>query len=256
MSRGEKPALCVHKTMKGPHDWHWAGEKGVSPRFAKLVLNPAPARLADLAEPCVPDAQSSSPGGASLLRRLQHRMLSDEALAREMQDGTAEVLTILFERYAASLFRIAKRILRNEAEAEDAIQQIFLDVFRSIRQFDPEKGSFKTWLMLFAYQRIFNCRRQLIARRFFDTDAFDDTFPSLTQSSGYSLPEAGLMVEQIMRALEPRQRRTIELIYYQGLTAEEVSRHTGESVRVVRHNLYRGIERIRRIFLGTNGDLK
>lgn len=64
------------------------------------------------------------------------------------------------------------------------------------------------------------------------------------------------MVEQIMRALEPRQRRTIELIYYQGLTAEEVSRHTGESVRVVRHNLYRGIERIRKMFSGANGDLK
>jgi len=235
-----------------------AGAYRVSPRVSKVVFNTAPARLADLAGSCVPDAQASGPEGTSLLRRLQHRILSDEALAREMQDGNAEVLTVLFERYAASLFRIAKRILRNEAEAEDAIQQVFLDVFRSIQQFDGEKGSFKNWLMLFAYQRIFNCRRSLIARRFLDTDAFDEllaeTFPPMRQS--YSLPEAGLMVEQIMRALEPRQRRTIELIYYEGLTAQEVSRRTGESVRVVRHNLYRGIERIRKIFCTTRGDAK
>jgi RNA polymerase sigma-70 factor, ECF subfamily len=223
--------------------------------MAKLVFNTAPVRLAEIADSCVPDAQSSALGRTSLLRRLQHKILSDEALAREMQDGSAEVLTILFERYAVSLFRIAKRILRNEAEAEDAVQQVFLDVFRSIRQFDPAKGSFKSWLMLFAYQRIFNCRRSLIARRFFDSDAFDElvaeAIPPISRS--YSLPEAGLLVEQIMRALEPRQRRTIELIYYEGLTAEEVSRSTGESVRVVRHNLYRGIERIRRIFAKEEG---
>ena len=228
----------------------------MSPRIAKLAFNTTPARLVDLAGSCVPDTQSSSTESVSLLRRLQYKILSDEALAGEMQDGNAEILTVLFDRYAASLFRIAKRILRNEAEAEDAIQQVFLDVFRSIRQFDPVKGSFKTWLMLFAYQRIFNCRRSLIARRFFDTDAFDElvaeTVPPMRRSS-YSLPEAGLLVEQIMRALEPRQRRTIELIYYEGLTADEVSRRTGESVRVVRHNLYRGIDRIRRIFSNSTG---
>jgi RNA polymerase sigma-70 factor (ECF subfamily) len=210
--------------------------------------------MAELADPCVLDGQNS---GASLLRRLQYRILSDEALVRDMQGGSAEVLAVLFERYAPSLYRIGRRILRNDAEAEDAVQQIFLDVFRAIRQFDPAKGSFKTWLMLFAYQRIFNCRRSLITRRFFDTDTFDELLvEGYPRSSDYSLPERGLMVEQILRALEPRQRRTIELIYYEGLTAEEVSRRTGESVRVVRHNLYRGLERIRKAFCHTKGDIK
>jgi RNA polymerase sigma-70 factor (ECF subfamily) len=50
--------------------------------------------------------------------------------------------------------------------------------------------------------------------------------------------------------LQPRQRRTIELIYYEGLTAEEVSIQTGETVRVVRHNLYRGLEKLRKSLSG------
>ena len=161
-------------------------------------------------------------------------------------------MAVLFERHASSLFRIARRILRNEAEAEDAIQQIFLDVFRSIQQFDPEKGGFKTWLLLFAYHRISNCRRSLAANRFFDTDSFDEllpaVFPLTERPFGYSLPEIRVLVDQVLSALQPRQRRTIELVYYQGLTAEEVSKRTGESVRVVRHNLYRGLEKLRKAF--------
>jgi RNA polymerase sigma-70 factor (ECF subfamily) len=148
------------------------------------------------------------------------------------------------------LLGVARRILRNDAEAEDAVQQIFLDVFRSIQQFDPEKASFKTWLFMFGYQRIFNCRRSLTANRFFDTDPFDELLPGLQLepkcSSGLSLTEMAVLIEQVLSRIPPRQRRTIELVYYEGLTAEEISVRTGETVRVVRHNLYRGLEKLRK----------
>lgn len=225
----------------------------MSSRIARLVFGAVPPRTAGLSGACVSDAGTEPvPAGISLIGLLRQRFLSDEALARHLQSGNADALTVLFERHASSLFRIARRILRNEAEAEDAVQQIFLDVFRSIQQFDPEKGGFKTWLLLFAYHRISNCRRSLAANRFFDTDPFDEllpaVFPLTERPFGYSLPEMSVLVEQVLSALQPRQRRTIELIYYQGLTAEEVSKRTGESVRVVRHNLYRGLEKLRKAF--------
>jgi RNA polymerase sigma-70 factor, ECF subfamily len=224
----------------------------VGSRIARLVLGGVPPR-ADFSDTCVSDAGiEATSSGTSLIGLLRQRFLSDEALARDLQSGNADALTVLFERHASSLFRIARRILRNEAEAEDAVQQTFFDVFRSIQQFDPEKGGFKTWLLLFAYQRISNCRRSLAANRFFDTDPFDEllpaVFPLTERSLGYSLPELSVLVEQVLRALQPRQRRTIELVYYEGLTAEEVSKRTGESVRVVRHNLYRGLEKLRKAF--------
>ena len=225
----------------------------MSSRIARLVLGAVPPRAADFPDTCVSDAGiEAAPSGTFFIGQLRQRFLSDEALARHLQSGNADALTVLFERHASSLFRIARRILRNEAEAEDAVQQTFLDVFRSIQKFDPEKGGFKTWLLLFAYQRISNCRRSLAANRFFDTDPFDEllpaVFPLTERSLGYSLPEISVLVEQVLRALQPRQRRTIELVYYEGLTAEEVSKRTGESVRVVRHNLYRGLEKLRNAF--------
>jgi RNA polymerase sigma-70 factor (ECF subfamily) len=175
-------------------------------------------------------------------------------LVKDLQGGNADALTVLFERHGAGLFKIARRILRNDADAEDAVQQVFLDVFRSIQQFDPNRGSFKTWLLLFGYQRVLNSRRSLAAHRAFDTDPFDELLPEVLQSFqrpfGYSLPEATLLIDQMLGTLQPRQRRTIELIYYEGLTADEISLRTGETVRVVRHNLYRGLERLRKALRG------
>jgi RNA polymerase sigma-70 factor, ECF subfamily len=234
--------------------YQYAGQGNkVSSRIARLVFGAVPPRAADFSEACVPGpGVEGTSSGPSLIGLLRLRFLSDEALARELQNGNADALTILFERHASTLFRIARRILRNEAEAEDAVQQTFLDVFRSIQQFNPDKGGFKTWLLLFAYQRISNCRRSLAAHRFFDSDPFDEllpaVFPLTERSLGYSLPELSVLVEQVLSALQPRQRRTIELVYYEGFTAEEVSKRTGESVRVVRHNLYRGLEKLRKDF--------
>jgi RNA polymerase sigma-70 factor, ECF subfamily len=107
---------------------------------------------------------------------------------------------------------------------------------------------------MFAYQRILNCRRALVAKRFFDTEPFDELLPEplhqSRRSPGYSVAEMSVLVEEVLSHLQLRQRRTLELIYYEGLTAEEVSVRTGETVRVVRHNLYRGLEKLRKALCG------
>jgi RNA polymerase sigma-70 factor, ECF subfamily len=229
----------------------------MSSRIARLVFGLLPARAAELGDACVAEAPVSfPPAKTALLGQLQQKLLSDEALAEHLQSGNADALTVLFERHSPLLFGIARRILRNGTEAEDAVQQVFLDVFRSIQQFDPEKGEFKSWLLMFGYQRILNCRRALVSNRFFDTDSFDEVLPELLHRSpgslGYSLAEMSVLVEQVLGHLQPRQRRTIELIYYEGLTAEEVSIRTGETVRVVRHNLYRGLEKLRKTLRGVS----
>jgi RNA polymerase sigma-70 factor (ECF subfamily) len=221
----------------------------MSSRMARLVFELLPARTGDFGPVCVADVPAAA---LPLLSQLRQKLLSDEALVEHLQSGRADALTVLFERHSPLLFAIARRILRNRAEAEDAVQQIFLDIFRSIQQFDPKKGDFKTWLLMFGYQRILNCRRGLVSRRFFDTGPFDELLPAsyAERPTGYSPAEASVLVEQALSHLQARQRRTIELIYYEGLTADEVSLRTGETVRVVRHNLYRGLEKLRKALGG------
>jgi RNA polymerase sigma-70 factor (ECF subfamily) len=182
----------------------------------------------------------------SLLSGLKQHFSSDEELAEQLQSGETDALGVLFNRHSGLLFGIARRILRNNTDAEDAVQQIFLDVFRSIHQFDREKGTFKTWLLMFAYHRTFNSRRSQIAKRFFNTDPLEEGIPECqAEPRGRSIAENSILAGQLLKSLNPRQRRTIELVYYEGLTPEEISVRTGDSIRVVRHNLYRGLEKLR-----------
>jgi RNA polymerase sigma-70 factor (ECF subfamily) len=212
-------------------------------------LNIEAALISETAAECGRIPAAPPEAESSFLSEIMQRLCSDEELADQLQSGNADALAVLFRRHSPLLFGIAQRILRNDTEAEDVVQQIFLDVFRSIHQFDPEKGTFKTWLLMFAYHRTFNSRRSQIANRFFDTDPLEENRPGL-RAPGMegSTAETSILVAQVLKSLQPRQRRTIELVYYEGLTAEEVSSRTGESVRVVRHNLYRGLDKLRKAF--------
>lgn len=193
--------------------------------------------------------------GSSLLGRLRLRLRTDEELIAELIEGESDALTVLFERHSPLVFRVARRVLRNDAEAEDAVQQVFLDIFRSAEQFDPLKGSFKSWLLQFAYHRSFNSRRRLRARGYYDSDSIDDVLPKeLLEGANRPFPMASsdmvILVGQALNRVQPRQRRAIELTYYKGLTAEQTSEVTGESVSVVRHNIYRGLETLRSVLFG------
>jgi RNA polymerase sigma-70 factor (ECF subfamily) len=146
---------------------------------------------------------------------------------------------------------MARRVLRDRAEAEDTVQQIFLDFYRSAEKFDPEKGTFKSWLLMFSYCRVLNRKRQLQSRAFYASDSLEEFSPEIAHARERTFPfntaEATCLVEEALNLIKPRQRRVIELVYYEGLTSDEVAKRTGESVRVVRHHLYRGLDKIRSV---------
>lgn len=219
----------------------------MSSRTAKLLA--ISTSLAQTDERACTTAQAVKPAAKSLLRYLKLKLKADEALVKDLLLNQPDALTVLFERHSALVFRIARRILNNDVEAEDIVQQVFLDLFRAADQFRPEKGSFKSWLLMFTYHRAFNRRRQLRTRSFYDSGSIEDLPHELAEGAGRSLglapAEAAILVEQMLTQIQPRQRRIIELTYYEGLTAEQASDVTGESVRVVRHNLYRGLHNLR-----------
>jgi len=74
------------------------------------------------------------------------------------------------ERHSALVFRIARAILRDDGEAEETVQRVFLDVFRAVNQFNPARGSFKTWLLQYAYHRTINRREHLQANHFYNRE--------------------------------------------------------------------------------------
>jgi len=197
-------------------------------------------------------SDSGSPSQRDPLCRL--RALGDEELAGELARERHDALTVLFERHSGLVFRIARRILRNDGEAEETVQQVFLNVYRSIGQFDPEKGTFKTWLLQFAYHRAINRREHLISKRFYDAEQLDEEWIEGNQGEVGKLlqqspQETSHLINQLLIAIKPAQRTVIELTFFHGLTAEEIAERTGQTASVVRHNLYRGLKKLRSLLV-------
>ena len=175
--------------------------------------------------------------------------LSDEQLMAELRAGNNDALAVLFDRYHRLVLSIALRIVRDPGEAEDVMQTVFLDVFRSVAQFDPAKGSTKVWLLQYAYHRAINRRQHLIGRSFYSQEDIEEVASVLPQGRSsfgqLTTSELRRLVEEALATLGGVQKRVIELASYEGFTMREISDKTGDSLVAVRHHYYRGLEKLR-----------
>lgn len=182
------------------------------------------------------------------------RMLGDVELVAALQNGCNDALAILFERHSPLVFHVARTIVKDEGEAEETVQQVFFDLFRAIGQFRPERGTFKTWMLQFAYHRSINRRQHLLVNKFYNSEELNEAvcgglFKSASDLQLLSPQETARFIQQMLATLKRQQRRVIELTYFEGLTAEEIAAQIGETASVVRHQLYRGLSKLRFILL-------
>src|SRR5580698_8636433 len=92
---------------------------------------------------------------------------SDESLIAQVCAGDREALAALFERYARLTRSVAGRILRDAAEAEDLVQDLFLYIELKCGIFDSSKSTARSWIVQMTYHRAIDRRRYLIARQFY-----------------------------------------------------------------------------------------
>jgi RNA polymerase sigma-70 factor, ECF subfamily len=180
----------------------------------------------------------------------------DSELVRQLIAGNDDALAVIVDRYQRLVFSVALRIVKDEGEAEDVVQTVFVDIFKRAEQYDPSRGTLKVWLLQYAYSRSINRRHYLEQRQFYSQTDADEVigFSYLTganRSDGLSTPEAGHLVAQSLRSLNTNQQSAITLVYFQGLTLEEAAEKTGETLAAIRHHYYRGLMKLRE-FISSN----
>jgi RNA polymerase sigma-70 factor, ECF subfamily len=179
--------------------------------------------------------------------------MSDEQLMTSLQQGRADALAVLFDRYQKLVLSVALKIVRDPGEAEDVTQTVFLDVYRAVAQFDPHKGNTKVWLMQYAYHRAINRRQHLQGREFYKNAELEEleTRPVEAHGTlGLSSPETRALVRQSMGSLSDKQKSVIEMACYEGLSMREIADRTGDSFVTVRHHYYRGLQKLRSFISG------
>ena len=182
---------------------------------------------------------------------------SDEALMARICDGDKEALASLFRRYSRILRGVALRVLRDQSEADDLLQDVFVLIHHLCRTFDSSKGSAQFWILQMAYRRAISRRRYLNSRHFYTRVELDDQAihavePRRRDSDepiGQMLVELDL--QRLLGALTEDQQRTLRLHFIEGYTLDEIAKMLGQTKGNVRHHSFRGLERLRKlIFAG------
>lgn len=177
--------------------------------------------------------------------------LSDEDLVLRAEAGDRAAVGLLFDRYSDLVFGIGLRILHDRCEAEDLVQEVFLNLFEKVKGFDPSKGCGRTWIVQIAYRRAFDRRTYLTRRSFYDGTDVERVKNTLQGAMGLEDHIANLVTgEQLHAAFEElneKQRETLQMYFFEGLDLREISEHLGETLENTRHFYYRGLERLRKV---------
>jgi RNA polymerase sigma-70 factor (ECF subfamily) len=161
-------------------------------------------------QPIVPDSATSA-FGVPIVRKPN---MTDEDVMERLRNGDPNALPILFDRFHRLVMKIGLRILRDAGEAEDVMQEIFLEIFNKAGQFDSAKGSAKTWILQYAYHRSLSRRQYLALRNFYDrhqTTELEVLESNRVDTSwrGLTFEEWRRVIQQGLATLHEKQRKTV-----------------------------------------------
>lgn len=170
-----------------------------------------------------------------------------ESLMARIARGEDAAVAEVVEQYGSLVWAIARRLTRNPSDAEDAVQEIFTDVWRSAHRFDPAAGSEKVFVTMIARRRLIDRMRRVANRvQTESTDVLDEL--------GYHTPdtaaEIGVEAERAARALaglRPEQRKVIELGLLHGLSHSDIASLTGMPLGTVKTFMRRGLIQMRQM---------
>lgn len=166
-------------------------------------------------------------------------------------------MSCLFRRYARTLYSIGRRILRDIAEAEDLVQEVFVYVHRKHGLYDSSRGTARSWIFQIAYTQAFLRRRQLKSHGFYAlaiTDVRGKTEIQTHAGTEYDRSVEGLFGrtgwKQVVEDLTVDHRETFRLHFFEGCTFAEIAEKLGQSFANVRNHHYRGLEKLRKHLAG------
>lgn len=155
-----------------------------------------------------------------------------------------EAFGLLYDQYAPLIFKLLLRIMRDRAEAEDLLQEVFLQVWRTAASFDARRGHPSAWLITIARSRAIDRLRSSEYRRHsHGTPGVERAGPEGASdlSQEMSLRESAAAVRGALDSLPEEQRQSIELAYFDGLTQSEIARKLQEPLGTIKTGIRLGM---------------
>jgi RNA polymerase sigma-70 factor (ECF subfamily) len=169
------------------------------------------------------------------------------SIVQRLAAGEVEAVAELYDQHAALVYGLARRILRNDADAEDVVQEVFAQAWRSAARYDRSRGTVIAWLLVMTRTRSLDRLRSRQARPDGDPSELPDTLASAMAAPPDQLiaSEAAATVRDALGALPAPQRRALELAYFEGLTQQEIAARLAEPLGTVKTRMRTALETLR-----------
>jgi RNA polymerase sigma-70 factor (ECF subfamily) len=165
----------------------------------------------------------------------------DAALVLAMAGGDQTALAELYDRYAFLLLGIAIRIVRDRREAEDLLHDVFLEAWRSAKDFDPKRGRVRTWLTIRMRSRALDLQKSARVSR----NAGDEGLDTVADQTDASSAPDHARIRTVLGELPADQREVIELAYFQGLSCSEIATKVAIPIGTVKSRVAAALGKLR-----------
>jgi RNA polymerase sigma-70 factor (ECF subfamily) len=174
----------------------------------------------------------------------------DSELMRKVALGDRSAFGQLFDRYNQLALNLAARVLNERHEAEDVVQEVFLQVWRDASSYQQERGNVSTWIVAIARSRAIDKLRSRKARRVADPVGDNDDALDVTET----LPDPAakpddldnqLLVRKAFGSLAVDQRVAIEMAYYEGMSQSEIAEALREPLGTIKTRIRSGLLKLK-----------
>lgn len=172
---------------------------------------------------------------------------TDQDLVRRLVAGDTAAFEALYDRHSGAAYGLAFRILREQAAAEDVVQDAFLTLWRQAGSYGEERGAVRSWLLSIVHHRAID----IVRRRSYREDRQQELETAVLPPSGADTVEQAQrsiesqQVQEAIGQLPPDQQRSIVLAYFGGYTHDEIARQLGVPLGTVKSRLRIGLQKMR-----------
>ena len=172
-------------------------------------------------------------------------MSAEVSLLERIAGGDRNAVALCIDQYSGLVWSLARRFIANEADAEEAVQDVFMELWANASRFDASKAGEATWISMVARRRLIDRARR--ESRAPDSEPLSDVEHLLTRD-GHAAIEASAetrLVMEVIESMNPEQMQVVRMSTWLGMTHAAIAERTNLPLGTVKSHLRRGLSRIR-----------
>ncbi len=186
----------------------------------------------------------------AVVPELEPGAASDLELMQAIQAEDPEALSQLYDRYNGILKALILRVIHNEAEAEDLLQEIFMEIWNQAKNFSAQKGKPLGWMVTLARRRAIDGLRKKQAyaraeeRLQAETEQQPEAWVHNSTEEEITFSDTRIIVRNVINSLPPAQQQAIDLAFFRGMSQREIATNTNTPLGTVKTRLELGLKKI------------